>query len=55
MLSNSLKAVAAHALVPLVSAQNSTLPIVNLGYELHQASSFNVRCSSMRNVLVLRY
>jgi hypothetical protein len=25
---------------------NSSLPVVDLGYEIHQASSFNVRCRS---------
>ena len=44
MTSKILTTVAALALVRLASAQNSSaLPIVNLGYELHQANNLNVR------------
>jgi hypothetical protein len=40
-------AVAAAALIGAAYAQNSSLPTVDLGYEIYQASGFNVRDSPM--------
>lgn len=43
MLGNSLKALAGLAIVSSAAAQSSApLPTVDLGYEVHQAISFNV-------------
>jgi acetylcholinesterase len=36
---------AAAALLGVAYAQNSTLPTVDLGYEIYRASTFNVRLS----------
>ncbi len=43
MLQNGYKAVVGLAIVTFAAGQSSAvLPTVNLGYEIHQASSFNV-------------
>lgn len=49
MLWNSLVAATGLALVSLATAQGPSLPIVDLGYELHQASFFNVGILCHRN------
>ena len=53
-MSKSWKALAAFALIPLIAAKNSSLPIVDLGYELHQAASFNVRCTGCVDSVCVR-
>lgn len=45
MLSQCSKGPTALAVVRLASAQSSALLSVNVGFELHQANSFSVRCS----------
>lgn len=42
-----LQLAAAAALIGAAYAQNSSLPTVDLGYEIYQASGFNVRQSSL--------
>lgn len=41
-----LQLAAAAALIGAAYAQNSSLPTVDLGYEIYQASGFNVRIPS---------
>jgi hypothetical protein len=39
-----LRLIGAAALLGTAFAQNGTLPQIDLGYEVYQAASFNVRC-----------
>lgn len=52
MLWNSLVASTGLALISVATAQSPALPVVDLGYELHQASFFNV-CHTF--ILVLEF
>lgn len=45
---NVVAAIAAATCAGVVSAQNASLPVVDLGYELHQASFYNVNLSTHR-------
>lgn len=46
-LSSILLVLAVHA-IGQVEAQSSSLPQVDLGYEIHQAASYNVRLTLSR-------